>query len=139
MLQPTITPETGHDSPLSPWQALSLVCHNEQFPSYRDFEIPLGIIARALWTGKIALSFSQLQDWDTTALRRAGYLLQLLCGLASDAIYDRYWPIVTALRQAVPPSPEPMPFYHADRPGGHDEVAALWGLSRGLNLARLLK
>lgn len=122
------------DSPLDLDRLLLAVCQNESIPSYRDFELSLIPVARALldgWTPDLSI----LQG---VAGQRAGYLVDLLSGWMSET-RRRDWRQKLAELAHPQDGFTPGPFFHRDPVAApcQDELARHWGLTRGLNLARL--
>ena len=124
---------------LTPQQALFDVCRNEKFDEYRLFETALGIAARAILAGDDSLVFEEILGWDASARQRAGYLLQLLYGWAEPEVYDRHYLFTEKLYAVTSKKFTVIPFFYTDRPGGFDDVAKIWGLTRGADIMRLRK
>ncbi|MCP5426547.1 MAG: hypothetical protein H6970_15990 [Gammaproteobacteria bacterium] len=113
---------------------LDRVCHNEAVPSYRDFEELLAPVARALLAGWQP----DLTVFQGLARQRAGYLVDLLAGWMAENPTRAWRPVLDRLA-AETPERVPAPFFHGDPVCEvcHDDVARLWGLTRGLNVTRL--
>jgi hypothetical protein len=112
---------------------LEQVCHNESVPSYREFEERLITVARALLDGWQP----DLSAVQGLARQRAGYLVDLLAGWMAEAPARAWRPALERLA-AETTEYATAPFFHHDPVAGpcHDDVARLWGLMRGLNVAR---
>jgi hypothetical protein len=110
------------------------VCWNETVASYRDLENALIPVARALLDGWMP----DLLPVRGIARQRAGYLVDLLVGWMPET-QARLW---LKKRDQLAGEPERFvsgPFFHGDPVAGpcQDELARHWGLTRGLNIARL--
>ncbi|MEE4376472.1 MAG: hypothetical protein V2J55_03040 [Candidatus Competibacteraceae bacterium] len=113
---------------------LEMVCHNEAVASYRDFEELLFPVAQALLSGWQP----DLSAFQGLSRQRAGYLVDLLAGWMPEA-QARVWRPTLDRLAADSTDRTPGPFFHGDPACGpcEDEVARLWRLTRGLNVARL--
>ena len=121
-------------------QAFYDVCHNEQYDSIRDLFEPLGIASRAVLSGELVVRYEDIRNWDDEALQRAGYLLHFLCGWSEAQVYDTQWPEVEQIRAYFEANGfRSIPFYHSDVAGGYDMIAKDWGLTRGVDVAALMK
>lgn len=123
-----------HDSTSELDCLLLTVCRNESVTSYRDFELSLIPVARALLDGWRP----DLSTLRGIARQRAGYLIDLLTGWMSET-QTRLW--LQKLDDLADQQEDftSGPFFHRDPVAGpcQDEVARRWGLTRGLNVARL--
>lgn len=109
------------------------VCENDPCPSYRDLEAHLYPVARAILAGWRP----PLGGLAGIPAARAGYLIDLLRGWM-PAPPARAWTAPLDELAARADLGSRAPFFHRDPPGpGNDDIAARWGLSRGINVSRL--
>lgn len=114
---------------------LTMVCRNEAIPSYREFEGVLIPVARGLLAGWTPA----LSGFQGLPRQRAGYLVDVLAGWMDDGPARAWRPVLDRLATGLV-DPAFAPFFHGDPVlfgPGQDDVARLWGLARGLNVARL--
>ena len=132
LLHPDVT--AGVPNATEAERAFDAVCRNERFRSYRDMEPSLGVAARAVRAGWCP----EAGHFDGAARRRAGYLLDLLARKMPSEPARAWAARLAALRAVQPPAEALGPFFHRDPPGDcGDDLAHAWGLTRGLNRARL--
>lgn len=117
--------------------SLDALAHNERFSSYREMEEWLLSAVAAVRAGALPPA-DRLAD---VPLRRLGYFTELVCSLpgSKPELADRVGPWLTQARDRLAGTALPnVPFYHGDPPyPDMDALAHAWGLSRGLNQARL--
>lgn len=113
------------------------VCNNEQFESYRDFEIVLIKVSAAILAGWLP----NLDRLGGVPLRRAGYLLDLLASWMWAENDSAIRHLVGQAKERLEPGKSSACFYHADVPFDHpnfDDLAVRWGLARGLPASHLM-
>lgn len=105
------------------------------YSSKEEGQLLLSELAIAFWHRGVMLDLS---DYTGSELRRAGYTLNLLCGLydnlpsqqraQANRLLEAALSVLKNSRQGVGET-----YYPGDRPSDHnfDDVAVKWGLSRG--------
>lgn len=125
--------------PLLP-KSVQLIAKNEVANSVRDLFPAMALLLKALRTGLIKPDETEkaLEGLSPISRARIAYLIDLATSDMNPDLADewRLW----LIHEEHPAERPPLgPFFHADRPANplYDDVARLYGLSRGADLQKL--